>query len=537
MIKQSSLEELVNGIDIVDMISNYMELKKIGMSFKGLCPFHKEKTPSFTVNPINKLYYCFGCGRGGNVIEFVRNRENLNFVEAAEKLADGINLTLKYDRAVKKKDEKKILEQLNHFFQRKLNNKFEAKQYLNNRGVYESSIEKFGIGYAPSNQETMNFFRNNNFSLIELEEIGVIAFNDRGNPYSRFIERITFPIYSLTNKIVGFGGRTISNHPAKYLNSPTSKIFNKSKLLYGYQIAREGIFRSEKVIVTEGYMDVVMLQQGGFNNSVATLGTALTDEHIPIIKKGNPQIILAYDGDSAGISAALKASKILSRTKSKGGVVIFNDGLDPADMVQNHDIKKLQELFNKPKPFIEFALEQIIANYDIKDPLEREGAFTEAKSFLNSLPHILQDFYKSYLANILNIDERIIRLQPRAAVPEGNRRYEDIAELQIIKTLLSKPNMLDTLLDITNIKVFIHQHEFELLLNEQFDSKELIEISIRDDILELDEEKLIGQLAQILIRHYNGEMKKIKNSTSSIKEKRFTIRKIRENQSTLRRFI
>ncbi len=538
MIEKSSIEDLKNRLDIVDVISNYIELKKNGANFKGLCPFHGEKTPSFIVSPQKQFYHCFGCKASGNAISFVMEREQLNFPEAIEKLADSINFTLSYTTVQEKKDEKKILEKLNNFFLKKFESKFEAKKYLYERGVFESSIEQFGIGYAPSNQETMNFFRDNNFSLMELEDVGVIAFNDSGNPYSRFIERITYPIYSATSKIVGFGGRTISNHPAKYINSPATKVFNKSKHLYGYQIAKDKIFREKKIIVTEGYMDVVMLHQGGFANAVATLGTALTSDHIPLIKKANPDIILAYDGDKAGQEAAFKASKMLGETKSKGGVVLFAGGLDPADMVQNQKIANLRELFDNPKPFINFVLEKIVSNFDISNPLERESAFTEGQNYLASLSQILQDSYKPFLANLLNIDENIVKLKPKKTVAEGQRRYEDIAELQIIKTLLAKPNMLNTFLDIANVKIFnTHQEEFELLLDEKLQSDELMELLIRDDICELSEPQLMGQLGQILIRHYDIEMKKLRNSPAPLKEKKFTIRKIRENQLKLRRFI
>ena len=537
MIEQSSIDDLKNRLDIVDTISNYVELKKNGANFKACCPFHSEKTPSFVVSPTKQIYHCFGCGAGGDSIKFVMEIEHLSYPEALEKLASENNFTLRYSDKKEQKEKKEIIAKLNNFFQKKYEFNNKAKEYIKQRGIYDSSVEKFEIGYAPSNSEVLNFFKENMFNLEELKEVGVIAFNEKGNPYSRFIERITFPIYSQSAKIVGFGGRTISNHPAKYINSPATKFFNKSKLLYGYHLAKDKIFKQNEIIITEGYLDVIMLHQAGFSNAVATLGTALTNEHIPLIKKSNPTIILAYDGDNAGIEAALKASKMLSATKAKGGVILFEEGLDPADMVKNGQINKLKSLFSHPKPFIEFVLEQIIKKYDISNPLQKDEALKEAKIYLSSLSKLLQGEYRGFLASLLHIDENFIRVKTKTQQQNNQKqKYEDIAELQIIKTLLSKQKLIDTLLDIIDIKIFkTHNKELKLLLQNQKDSSELVGLSLREDIKELNEDELLKQIKLFLIKHYENELKKIKNAPIDYKEKNFTIRKIRENLEKLRK--
>lgn len=210
--------------------------------------------------------------------------------------------------------------------------------------------------------------------MSEAIEYGVAGIGEDGGAYARFIERLTFPIYTPNGKLVGFGGRTLSNHPAKYVNSPQTKYFNKSQLLYGYNLAKESIFKRHAIIITEGYLDVIMLHQAGFTHAVATLGTALTQEHIPFITRGDPEVIVAYDGDAAGVNAALKASMLLSTHGIRGGVVLFGGGMDPADMVQNGMSMELERLFHTPQPFIEFAIERIIKKYPLHDPLAKQSA-------------------------------------------------------------------------------------------------------------------------------------------------------------------
>ncbi len=537
MIEQESIENLKNRLDIVDVISSYMELRKSGANFKANCPFHGENTPSFTVSPAKQIYHCFGCGVGGDAIKFVMEYEKLNYPEAIEKLASQYNVDLRYSD--KKKDsfdkEKKIIENLNLFFRKNLDHKKDAVDYLLDRGMYESSIEKFEIGFASESSKTLDYMREHLVSYNDSKDLGLVAVGEDGRPYARFSNRITFPIFSPSGNIVGFGGRTITNHPAKYINSPQSKIFDKSKLLYGYHKAKTSIFQKGEVIVTEGYLDVIMLHQAGFTNSVATLGTALTSYHVPIISRGNPRVILAYDGDKAGREAAFKAASMLGAKSTDGGVVIFGSGLDPADMVKDHQLEELNNLFRSPKPLVEYALEYIVSKFDIKNPIQKEEALKESSIFLQTLSSVLRDEYKVFLSAILGVNERLVRVKQTDTVfsQVNQNKKEDIPELNIIKTLLSKPNLIDM---IGKTLFRTHAREYELLLEKSYDNPLILGIKIRDDLKELSEEDFKVQICLFLIKYNEDGVIKIKrNSKLSLAKKSFYFRKINENLKRLKK--
>jgi len=400
MITQDSIEALRARLDIVDVVGSYVELKKAGANFKAPCPFHDEKTASFVVSPTKQIYHCFGCGVGGDSIKFVMEYEKLNYPEALEKLASTYNFTLGYTDNKHNKQRSNLLPKIDEWYQTLLSSNQTALAYLRDRGVYESSIEKFGIGYAPDSNATINYIKSQAFSMVEAVEVGIVGF-DGGRNFSRFIERITFPIHSSNGTVVGFGGRTITGHQAKYVNSPETPYFNKSRLLYAYHHARQDIYKQKSIIITEGYLDVIMLHQAGFTNAVATLGTALTQEHLPLLRKGEPKVVMAYDGDKAGRNAALKASKLLSSAGFDGGVTVFEGGMDPADMVQKGEVETLSKMFRSPKPFIEFVLDEILASYNLRDPKAKEACMQEGIGYLKTLSGLLQEEYKTYLASRL----------------------------------------------------------------------------------------------------------------------------------------
>ncbi len=540
MIEQNSIENLKNRLDIVEVIGSYIELKKSGANYKARCPFHSEDTPSFVVSPSKQIYHCFGCGAGGDAISFVMSYDKLSYPEAIEKLANDFNVPLSYTKgSFEKKDDRRVLEQINQFYKKNLFSNQGAKDYLENRGIYTSSIEKFEIGYAPSSSKTISFLKESLLSFEDALKTGILGKDERGNVYARLIERITFPIYAPNSKIVGFGGRTISNHPAKYINSPQTYLFNKSKLLYGYHLARESIIKKGRVIVTEGYLDVIMLHQAGFSECVATLGTALTSEHLPLLRRSEPKVILSYDGDRAGIEAAFKASKMLIASSIDGGVVIFDKGKDPADMVKDGDIATLKSLFNKPKPFANFVIEQIAYKYDLKNPLQKQKALKEGVEFLRTLSPLLQDEYKNYLSTILKIDKRVIKIQNRKNyTPQGtiSTKREDLAELSVIKTLLLKPKLLDMVLENIAEDIFrVHQDLIIKVIGKE-DIQGFEGILLRDDINELDEEGLKKQLRMMLIKYYQLRLESTKaRDDINYEKKSFLIRKIQDKIYRLKR--
>ncbi|WP_418180938.1 DNA primase [Aliarcobacter lanthieri] len=530
MIKKESIENLRNHLDIVDVVSQFIELKKSGANFKACCPFHGEETPSFVVSPTKQIYHCFGCGVGGDSIKFVMEYEKLSYPESIEKLASMYNFSLDYDANISKKSDNKILEDVSNFYKKQLLSNPNIKEYLESRGVFESYIQKFEIGYASNSNSTIDFLKSNHYNLNDAIDVGVISQGDNGL-YSRFIDRLMFPIYSINSKLVGFGGRTLTNHGAKYVNSPQTKLFNKSKLLYGYHLAKDKIYKNKEVVVCEGYLDVIMLHQAGFNNAVATLGTALTKDHLPLLRRGEPKVILAYDGDKAGLNAAYKASLMLSQTSFDGGVVIFSDGQDPADMIKNRQIQEVEKLFSNPIPFVNFAIDYIVSNYDVNNPVEKQKALSESNEYLTTLSLLYQEEYKRYIAQKLNIKESLVKtINSKKRVNEVNLSKVDIAELCIIKAILEDPRRLDIVLDKVDASMFeFHKEEFEILL-EDINSNELNRIILNDKLESYDENRLNQELLVLLHKFYSNKLLALSYDNSlEFKEKVNLIRKIKDN--------
>jgi DNA primase len=531
MITKDSIENLKNHLDVVDVVSQFIELKKAGANFKACCPFHGEETPSFVVSPAKQIYHCFGCGVGGDSIKFVMEYEKLSYPETLEKLASMSNVTLSYDNDNnQKKQDLKVIEEINKYYQKLFVNNNTAKKYIHSRGISEFSVEKFEIGYAPVSGDTINFLKNNYYNLADAKELGIIDTGTNGL-YSRFIERITFPIYSINGKIVGFGGRTITGHNAKYVNSPQTKIFNKSKLLYGYNLAKENIYKKNRIIVTEGYLDVIMLHQAGFNTAVATLGTALTKDHLPLLRRGEPQVIVAYDGDKAGLNAAFKAAVMLSQSEFEGGVVIFGDGKDPADMVNDGKIEELNSMFFAPKDFITYAIDYIVSKYDINNASQKQKALLEANDYLKSLGMIYQDEYKRYIAQKLNIRENLVKVSTDVVRKiEPTLTKIDIAELCIIKAILEKPQRLDRVLDIIDASMFEHhRNEFELLLS-NINDLSFNGILLNEKLETYDDERLNKELLVLLLKFYSNNLRSIQyNQNLAFKEKANLLRKVKDN--------
>jgi len=532
MIDKASEEELKNSIDIVDIISNYIEIKKAGANFKANCPFHGEKTASFVISPAKQIYHCFGCGVGGDAIEFVKEYEKLNYPEALEKIASIMNFSLSYTQGSSDHNEtRRLLEQVQSWYSKNLDSSNISKKYLHDRGITQQSIERFGIGYVGASYELMNFLSANFLPIPKAEEAGVVAKRDSGGFYARLTERITFPIYSSSGAIVGFGGRTITNHPAKYINSPQTKLFNKSQLLYGYSKAKKHIYKNKKLIICEGYLDVIMLHQAGFNEAVATLGTALTQEHLPILRKGEPHIILAYDGDKAGIAAALKAGVMLTHSGFDGSVVLFPNGADPADMIARNQIQEVANLLRNGQPVIPFILEMTVKSYNLENPKEKEVAFGAIKTYLDTLSPILRDSYIAYSATLLGISSALFsssskseNIKTRFSSPR-----DDIGQLSILKTLLENRDFIDILLDVAKPSIFGNYTSLlESIIREERDNSNLIALMLDDNIKIMQEDEFKKTLTSFLFRYYSKKLRTITSDESiSLAKKSFLIRKIK----------
>ncbi|ADV47315.1 DNA primase [Nitratifractor salsuginis] len=535
MIDPSSIEALKQSIDIVDVIGNYLELKKAGANYKCNCPFHGEKTPSFNVNPQRQIYHCFGCGVGGDAIKFVMEYEKLSYPEAIEKIAAMYNFSLRYTQGKGQYGEaKRVLELMQQFYTSQLDHQPQALEYLRSRGVTQSSIEDFGIGYVPGGEEVMAFLRSRSIPLPLAAEAGIVAQGERGEFYARLNRRVTFPIYSPAGALVGFGGRTLGDHPAKYINSPQTRLFNKSRLLYGYHRAKEHIYHQKELIVCEGYLDVIMLHQAGFRTAVATLGTALTAEHLPLLRKGEPAITLAYDGDSAGVAAALKAARLLAPHGFEGSVVLFPGGQDPADMVHQGDLQGLKKLLGSGTPLIPFVLEKIAAAHDLNNPREKERAFGEARSFLETLSPIIRESYIPQAATLLGVHAALFtpgrnRNRRQEEFGTSTRSKEDPAWQAILRTLLENERLIDEVLDLIDPRMAgEYQEAFQALIQGEREHPRLRGIAIAEEVHPLDEEAFWRTLRAQMERFYRLKLQEItRNPRLPYQEKSYWIRKIK----------
>lgn len=533
MIDNASIESLKNSMDIVDVIGSYIELRKAGANYKANCPFHGEKTPSFVVSPSKQIYHCFGCGVGGDSIKFVMELEKLSYPEAIEKLASMNNFSLTYTKGSSDySDTKRVLEAVGQWYVKNLNHNETAMKYLLDRGVSQNSIEMFEIGYVPTGGEVMQFLQRSLLPLPKAAEAGIIAQNENGSGYyARLVERITFPIYSTSGSLVGFGGRTITNHPAKYINSPQTKLFNKSRLLYGYHLAKESIYKNKKIIVCEGYLDVVMFHQAGFTEAVAGMGTALTTEHLPLLRKGDPKVILAYDGDKAGVAAALKAAQMLSVGGFDGGVVLFPDGQDPADLIAKGQSETVAKLLRHAKPLIPFVLEMIVSLYNLNDPRAKEAAFGAAKQYLDTLSQIIKDAYIPMAATLLGVAPSLFGKQTNVARAKESftQKRDDIGHLSILKTLIENPNLIDNVLSVMDTAMLGGYAElFTALINGENEHPGLVGLSIDESIKVMDEQQLNSALINILTIHYRNKLQSIPRDTTIASEKKpFLLKKIK----------
>jgi len=526
MIDNSSIDALKSTIDIVDVIGNYIELKKAGSSYKANCPFHGEKTPSFVVSPSKQFYHCFGCGVGGDAIKFVMEIEKLTYPEAIEKLASMYNFSLQYTRGSGDlNDVRRVLEIVQKWYRANLANTPAAVSYLQQRGVSQRSIEDFGIGFAPDAGEIMAFLRSQALPMPKVEEAGIIARGERGDYYARLHQRITFPIYSSAGALVGFGGRTVVDHPAKYINSPQTKLFNKSRLLYGYHRAKEDIYKKKELIVCEGYLDVILFHQAGFTTAVATLGTALTEEHLPLLHKGEPRVILAYDGDKAGVAAAFKAAQLLSAHGFDGGVVLFPGGQDPADLIAAGQVTRVDELLRSAKPLIPFVLEQIAGMYDLANPSQKEAAFGKMRSFLGTLSPLIQETFIPMAASVLGVSPGLFGArhesrQVRQRFEEDNVR-EDPEWQSILRTLIDQPRLIDEVMDVIGLDmVGSYREVMEALLRGEKEHPAVLHISMDDTIHPLDETMLRQALLNQIKRYYKQRFNVIMRDQSIPYEKK-----------------
>ncbi len=377
-IPEQLIQDIIAANDIVALVSQYVQLRRSGSSYVGLCPFHKEKTPSFHVTPDRQLYYCFGCGTGGNIVEFVKNIEHLDFVEAIRFLAEraGIRIdSLSFSSEDKKQYELKqkylqINKDAARFFRDKLftSDAKKAQEYVKKRKLTLETVKIYGIGYAPDDWDALTkHLLQSGYARDELVQAGVAAFTKTGKVIDRFRDRLMFPIIDVRGNVIGFGGRILGDGNVKYLNSPETPVFNKGQNLFSMQIAK----RSQELILVEGYMDVISLFQNGVQNAVASLGTALTSEQARLIAKYAEKVTVCYDTDAAGIKAAMRAIEVFRGIDIKLRILSLPEGKDPDEFIKANGATKFFELLQKADTPAGFQIAQLRKKYNITDETQK----------------------------------------------------------------------------------------------------------------------------------------------------------------------
>lgn len=392
------IEEIRSKNDIVDVISSYVKLKKQGATYFGLCPFHNEKSPSFSVTPGKQMYYCFGCGEGGNVYSFIMKYENFTFLEAVKMLADkaGVNLPEEHysEEERRRADLKATLLEINKkaamyfHYQLKSEKGVTGLNYFKNRGLDNDMIIRFGLGYSNKTSDDLyRYMKSEKYSDEVLKESGLFSFSEKGT-YDKFWNRVMFPIMDVNNRVIGFGGRVMGEGEPKYLNSPETKVFEKSRNLYGMNIAR--MSKKPYLLICEGYMDVIALHHAGFTNAVAALGTAFTDNHAMLIKRYSKEVILTFDSDGAGKKAARRAIPILKKAGISIKVLDMTPYKDPDEFIKNLGAEEYQKRIDNAVNSFIFEIKMLQVEYDLKDPKGKADFYNNVAEKLLEFPDELE---------------------------------------------------------------------------------------------------------------------------------------------------
>lgn len=505
----NTLEDIKNRLDIVDFISEYISLKKAGQNWKGLCPFHTEKTPSFTVSPAKQIFHCFGCNTGGDIFSFLTRYENLTFPEALNVLAKRAGVELKArPGSVQKAGEKETMVSIHKdalaFFEHNLTKSEQSQKYFKGRGIDENTQKLFSLGYAPQAWNALlNYLTKKGHKPEVIKKAGLVSQGSKGF-YDTFRHRIIFPIYDLKGDVVAFGGRSIDGSDPKYLNSPETLIFNKRKVLYGLFKAKNAIKESGYALFMEGYMDVITAHVYGISNAIAPLGTAFTQEHGKLIKRFVEDVVLVFDGDQAGIKAAKKAADILLESGLNVKMLLFSAKEDPDSFLRKHGKEAFQKLLDNPLTIIDFLL---------KLKADKRVLAREAIDSISKVPDkVLQGEYVKMLSEGLKINEVFIieelkkagkrlssgyntaysdnRPQPKP----GPRPQDDVITLQLLLQLPDKAAEITAKLAPEDFIDPLSRGIFEKIKQGITDVNELLphfdesgqayitELSMRDDI-------------------------------------------------------
>ena len=445
------IEEVRMKNDIVDVISGYVKLQKKGANYFGLCPFHNEKSPSFSVSPGKQMYYCFGCGAGGNVLTFVMEYENYTFQEALQSLADRAGVTLpkmEYSKEAREQAEfrARLLEvnklAANYFYyqMKQPQGKIAYEYFHDKRKLTDETMLRFGIGYSNKTSDDLyRFLKEKGYDDAFLSQTGLVTIEERGGR-DKFWNRVMFPIMDVNNRVIGFGGRVMGDGEPKYLNSPETKLFDKSRNLYGLNYARTT--REKYMLVCEGYLDVISMHQAGFTNAVASLGTAFTSQHAGVLKRYTDQVILTYDSDGAGIKAALRAIPILRDAGISARVLNMKPYKDPDEFIKNMGADAFKERIAQAKNSFLFEIDVLKRNYQLEDPEQKTKFYQEtAKKLLQFGEPLERDNYIQAVSREQMIKEEELRqLVNRLGMQMGLKAGDSYREDASGRNVISREN-------------------------------------------------------------------------------------------------
>jgi len=455
-IAEDKIEEVRSSADIVDVISGYVQLKRHGKNYKGLCPFHQEKTPSFVVSADKQIYHCFGCHAGGNVFRFLMDYKNISFIESVEEIAGslGIEIEAETGHYDKKQSEHEQLYEINlaaaKYFVNNLVTSTEGKtalNYLKNRKLDQKTITAFGVGYALPGNNFVRFAVENKIDINKAKELGIIDSKDNNDYYDRFRGRIIFPIQSTNGRVIGFGGRIIekNDNVAKYLNSPESQIYSKRKVLYGLYHSKEEIRKLDQAILVEGYMDIIALYKYGVRNTVASSGTALTDEQVQLLSRFTKNVIVLFDADSAGQKAASRSIETFLKQDFNIKVLTLPQGEDPDSFINNYGKDRFREEVEKAVNFLEYRVSSFRKEGAFDDPDKQVEAIREIVrilSFVND--ELKRNMYIKSIAEKFKLREKLLEnellkllsgkkennsFRPEQRSPAGNHKGNEKTKL------------------------------------------------------------------------------------------------------------
>lgn len=536
-IAEDKISDIKNAADIVEIISDYVVLKKTGKNYVGLCPFHSEKTPSFTVNSEKQIFHCFGCGEGGNVFTFLMKKDGLSFPESVRQIGKryGVELPRKsFNERDNRSDEKEILYNINkhamEFFRGNLQNSKTGKialAYLENRGIKNEIIREFNLGYAPDGwNNLLNYFYRKKVSQIDVEKSGLISRKDNSRYYDRFRSRIMFPIIDMNNRVIGFGGRVMDDSLPKYMNSPETPVFNKGNSLYGINKAKQQCRDSQTVYIAEGYFDLLALHQHGVKNSVATLGTSLTSEHVQMLRNRyvgeNGKVILVYDSDVAGIKAAQRSIEIFKQGYVDAKILVLPDGFDPDSYLFKFGHESFLKIADKALSAISFLIDSAVNRHG----LSIEGKMRIVSDMIGHFVMIEDDVVRALhikeLAERLGIDETAIMRKMNDVYDSsynGKRNsFDQRSEKAAIHSGLKKGSTSVKGKGVNEKETRLEKHIISMML--QF-PEILAEIKKRDVLKHFQDENLksIGQVIISKMINSDSQVSEVLNAIDDMENK------------------